>query len=98
MSPPWAIAAEMARLEQVLPDGMRLRWLVGTQTYQLTYKIEGEIAPKALRKISRSDIHAWTNTERVLNYVARRALAKAELPVSFRTRDGTCKVIMPSFD
>ena len=84
MSSPWFIAAERARLEKSLPQGVRLRWLLGQQAYQLIVKLEGESKARILREIPRSEIQKWTNKDSVIDYVARRSLYEAGLPVEMR--------------
>jgi hypothetical protein len=70
----WYIAAERARLEKNLPEGVALKWLLATQSYQLTYQPPGEKQRKVLRTLSRDEILGWRNSEATLKFAAKREL------------------------
>lgn len=88
MPTPWFIAAEQARLERYLPKGVRLRWILAKQTYQLTYLAEGEKKRVVLLDIPRALTQKWRRDgrDKVMGYVARRALHDADLPHEFRVK------------
>lgn len=89
MANPWYIAAEKARLERCLPEGVRLRWILSSQTYQLTYLPSGQKERVVLREIPRATIEKWrrADKEKVMSYAARRALHDANLPAEFRVKE-----------
>jgi uncharacterized secreted protein with C-terminal beta-propeller domain len=75
---------ERDRLARHLPEGVVLVYSATNKAYELRIKEKPTVASRLLCSIPRSEILAWRRRKRVINYVARRAMADAGYAVEFR--------------
>ncbi len=89
LNPKWS-RAEKEYLSQHIPNGVTFYYDHVRDTYCIACAVRtesGAAVKKIIRTVKRKVVLQWSYPQRVMSYVARRAMMNADIPVEMRARE-----------